>query len=120
MDLEIIYVPILEDSDYSPDLKKFRSAINKNTVMLIASAPQYPQGLMDPIEEIGKIGKAIYFFIQKLSRTLKDFCCHLFFVFVFYKYVFVTFLTISYLLTKITSSRWQMNTCRILEQFFKF
>ena len=44
MDLEIIYVPILEDSDYSPDLKKFRSAINKNTVMLIASAPQYPQG----------------------------------------------------------------------------
>ena len=77
MDLEIIYVPISEDSDYSPDLKKFRSAINKNTVMLIASAPQYPQGLMDPIEEIGKIGKAIYFFIQKLSRTLKEFCCHL-------------------------------------------
>ena len=120
MDLEIIYVPISEGSDYSPDLKKFRSAINKNTVMLIASAPQYPQGLMDPIEEIGKIGEAICFFIQKLSRTLKDFCCHLFFVYVFYKYVFVTFLTISYLLTKITSSRWQMNTCRILEQFFKF
>ena len=77
MDLEIIYVPISEDSDYSPDLKKFRSAINKNTVMLIASAPQYPQGLMEPIEEIGKIGEAICFFIQKLSRTFKEFCCHL-------------------------------------------
>ena len=77
MDLEIIYVPILEDSDYSPDLKKFRSAINKNTVMLIASAPQYPQGLMDPIEGIGKIGEAICFFIQKLSRPLEEFCCHL-------------------------------------------
>ena len=63
MDLEIRYVPILEDSDYSPDLKKVRSAINKNTVMLIASAPQYPQGLMEPIEEIGKIGEAICFFI---------------------------------------------------------
>ena len=77
MDLEIIYVPISEDSDYTPDLKKFRSAINKNTVMLIASAPQYPQGLMDPIEEIGKIGEAICFFIQKLSRPLEEFCCHL-------------------------------------------
>ena len=77
MDLEIRYVPILEDSDYSPDLKKFRSAINKNTVMLIASAPQYPQGLMDPIEEIGKIGEAICFFNQKLSRTLEELCCHL-------------------------------------------
>ena len=85
MDLEIIYIPILEDSDYSPDLKKFRSAINKNTVMLIASAPQYPQGLMDPIEEIGKIGETICFFQSfKLYKKLEEFCCHLFFL---YKYL---------------------------------
>ena len=45
LDMEIIYVPLLENSGYVPDLSKFRSSINKNTVMLVASAPQYPQGL---------------------------------------------------------------------------
>ena len=46
MDLEIIYVPILENANYLPDIKRFRSAINRNTIMLVASAPQYPQGNM--------------------------------------------------------------------------
>ena len=55
MNMEIIYVPLLETCNYEPDLKAYRKAINKNTVMIVASAPQYPQGLLDPIREIGKL-----------------------------------------------------------------
>ena len=32
-----------------------RRMINRNTVMLVGSAPQYVQGVIDPIEELGKI-----------------------------------------------------------------
>ena len=42
MDIELRYVPIAED--YMPNMKKMRSKIDKNTIMLVASAPQYPQG----------------------------------------------------------------------------
>jgi len=37
------------------DLKKMRRAITKNTCMLVASAPNFPHGIMDPIEEISKM-----------------------------------------------------------------
>lgn len=33
------------------------SAINENTILLVASAPSYSQGLIDPIKEIGAIAK---------------------------------------------------------------
>lgn len=55
--MEIRYVGLLESQNYEPDLAGFRRLIDKNTVMLVASAPQYPQGLIDPIEAIGKIAK---------------------------------------------------------------
>ncbi|CAF1331331.1 unnamed protein product [Rotaria magnacalcarata] len=37
------------------DLKKMRQAINKNTCMIVGSAPNFPHGTIDPIEEISKI-----------------------------------------------------------------
>ena len=52
--MEIRMVP-LDQNTYHPDLSKYTAAIDKNTVMLVASAPQYPQGVVDPIEEIGHI-----------------------------------------------------------------
>jgi glutamate/tyrosine decarboxylase-like PLP-dependent enzyme len=42
-------------SDYSVDVDAMKRLINKNTVMLAASAPQYPHGVMDSIEDIAKI-----------------------------------------------------------------
>ena len=42
MDIELRYIPIGEN--YMPNMKKMRSKIDKNTIMLVASAPQYPQG----------------------------------------------------------------------------
>ena len=33
-----------------PDLKAYEAAIDGNTCMLYACAPQYPHGVMDPIQ----------------------------------------------------------------------
>ena len=45
MDLEIRYVPLKDDLNCEPDLKVLKKLINGNTVMVVASAPQYPQGM---------------------------------------------------------------------------
>ena len=44
--------------DYRADVKAMKKAIGPNTIMLAASAPQYPHGVVDPIEEIGAIAHA--------------------------------------------------------------
>lgn len=55
MHIEVRHVP-MDPKTMHPDLKKFRKAIDSNTIMLVASAPQYPHGIMDPIEDIAQIG----------------------------------------------------------------
>lgn len=44
--------------DYRVDLKAYRKLVNRNTVLLVASAPQYPHGVVDPIVELGEIAQA--------------------------------------------------------------
>lgn len=39
------------------DVRALGRLINRNTVMLAASAPQYPHGIVDPIEEIGHLAE---------------------------------------------------------------
>lgn len=51
--MKVVHIPL--DSDYRVDVKKLEKAINRKTAMIVASAPQYPHGVMDPIEEIGAI-----------------------------------------------------------------
>ncbi|MBL7713869.1 MAG: aspartate aminotransferase family protein [Bdellovibrionales bacterium] len=41
--------------DYRADVDQLRRAVNRNTILIAASAPQYPQGVIDPIEEIAAI-----------------------------------------------------------------
>ncbi len=53
--IKIIKLPTGEDLRAQPNA--FRKAINKNTIFLAASAPSYPNGVMDPIEEIAQIAK---------------------------------------------------------------
>jgi glutamate/tyrosine decarboxylase-like PLP-dependent enzyme len=43
------------DEDGRVDLTHYRRLIGPNTVMLVASAPQYPHGIVDPIESISAI-----------------------------------------------------------------
>lgn len=41
--------------------KAMRRAISKNTAMLVCSAPQFPHGIIDPIEEVAKVRSAPFF-----------------------------------------------------------
>ena len=44
--------------DYRADVKAMKKAMGPNTIMIAASAPQYPHGVIDPIEELGAIAKS--------------------------------------------------------------
>lgn len=43
------------DSSYRADLDAVREAINDNTIMLVGSAPAYPHGVIDPIDNLGEL-----------------------------------------------------------------
>ncbi len=53
--VKIRQVPL--DDNLVPNLKKLRSMINRNTVMILGSAPEYPHGTIDPIESMGEIAE---------------------------------------------------------------
>ena len=53
MNMDIKYVQLAPD--LMPDMRAFEAQIDRNTVLLVASAPQYPQGLIEPIGTIGKL-----------------------------------------------------------------
>lgn len=44
-------------ADGRVDVDDLRRRINRNTVLLLASAPQYPHGVLDPIEEVGAVAE---------------------------------------------------------------
>ncbi|MBQ4627105.1 MAG: aspartate aminotransferase family protein [Clostridia bacterium] len=44
-------------SDWGVDVKAVEKMINKNTVMILGSAPEYPHGIIDPIEKLGALAK---------------------------------------------------------------
>ncbi len=43
------------DSNWQVDINAVEKMINKNTVMLLGAAPEYPHGIIDPIEKLGKL-----------------------------------------------------------------
>lgn len=53
--LEPIWVPV--GPDFRADPKAMRKAVTRDTVLIVGSAPSYPQGVVDPIEEIAAIAK---------------------------------------------------------------
>lgn len=46
-------VPVNED--FQADVKAIQRYLNKNTVMIVGSAPGFPHGIIDPIEELGDL-----------------------------------------------------------------
>lgn len=53
--MKAVVVPV--DQDFKADPLAMEAAITDRTVLLVASAPSYPQGVIDPIIELGKIAK---------------------------------------------------------------
>lgn len=51
------FIPVALGSDYRANPAAMRAAVNKDTIMIMGSAPSYPHGLMDPIAEIAAIAK---------------------------------------------------------------
>ncbi len=50
-----IHIPV--GKDYRADVEATAKAINKNTILIVGSSPAYPQGVIDPIEELAKLAK---------------------------------------------------------------
>ncbi|MBO9128548.1 aspartate aminotransferase family protein [Bacillus sp. 165] len=44
-------------SDYGVDVDAVKKRINKNTIMILGSAPEYPHGIIDPIEQLGELAQ---------------------------------------------------------------
>ncbi len=55
MSLEVRRIPLRED--LLADVDAMADAIDKNTIMLVGSAPSFPYGLIDPIEDLGKLAR---------------------------------------------------------------
>ena len=52
-DVKIIHTPV--NSEYSANVSAIEAAITPNTIMLVGSAPAYPHGIVDPIEDISNL-----------------------------------------------------------------
>ena len=53
--VRVVHVPVR--SDYRADVQAMRAAISPNTIMMTASAPAYPHGVVDPIRELAEIAQ---------------------------------------------------------------
>ncbi len=52
-DVKMVHVPMRED--YRADVAAMEAAITPNTIMLVGSAPSYPQGVVDPIRDLAQV-----------------------------------------------------------------
>ena len=53
--VKIHYAPLRED--LRVDVAAVKKLINRKTIMLVGSAPSYPHGVIDPIEELGQLAQ---------------------------------------------------------------
>ncbi|XP_076025373.1 sphingosine-1-phosphate lyase 1 isoform X2 [Genypterus blacodes] len=52
--MKLVHIP-LDKKTMKVDVKAMKRAISRNTAMLVCSAPQFPHGVMDPVEEVAKL-----------------------------------------------------------------
>ena len=55
--LEVRMAPVRDD--FTADVDAMAELITENTVLVVGSAPQYPQGVMDPITEIAELAAEV-------------------------------------------------------------
>lgn len=80
-----VHVPV--GADYRADVDAVRAAITPNTILLVGSAPSYPQGILDPVAELAQVasehgilchvdacvGGMMLPFVRKLGYPVPDF-----------------------------------------------
>jgi sphinganine-1-phosphate aldolase len=52
-DLTSVHIPV--GDDYRADIAAAKELINDNTILVVGSAPQYPHGVIDPIESLAAL-----------------------------------------------------------------
>lgn len=55
-DVKLRHAPV--GPDFRVDLKAVKKLINRNTILIIGSAPQYPQGVVDPIAQLAELAQS--------------------------------------------------------------
>jgi len=53
--IKAVRVPV--GKDFRADVEATRAAITKNTVVIVGSAPPFPHGIIDPIEELSELAR---------------------------------------------------------------
>ena len=53
--VKAVHVPL--DKNFCVDVNAVKKRINHRTIMILGSAPQYPQGMIDPIEDLGRLAQ---------------------------------------------------------------
>ena len=56
-DMPIVKVPVRDD--YTVDVDAMADAVDDQTVLVVGSAPQYPQGVVDPIPDIAELAATV-------------------------------------------------------------
>jgi sphinganine-1-phosphate aldolase len=53
--IKMVHIPV--DETFRADVHAARKAINRNTVVLVGSAPAFPHGTIDPIQELSELAR---------------------------------------------------------------
>jgi glutamate/tyrosine decarboxylase-like PLP-dependent enzyme len=51
--IKMVKIPL--DANYQADVDSVKKAINRNTIVIVGSAPGFPHGVIDPIEELSEL-----------------------------------------------------------------
>ncbi len=54
--IRIVHVPV--DREFRADVAAVREAVTRNTVVLVGSAPSFPHGMVDPIQELSELARS--------------------------------------------------------------
>lgn len=55
MDIEVRRIPIRTDGTYQADVSMMADACDQDTIMIVGSAPNFPHGIIDPIEALSDV-----------------------------------------------------------------
>ena len=53
--IKTVHIPV--DENYRADLNAARKAITRNTIVIVGSAPSFPHGAIDPIDELSELAR---------------------------------------------------------------
>ncbi len=57
MDIEVRRVPLKDDGSFEADPAAMGKALDADTVMMVGSAPNFPHGIIDPIEALAEVAR---------------------------------------------------------------